>query len=340
MPFVVVILVALYLLHRQAKGKQAQVLLALVLLAVAAFVIFLPLARYAVDEPELFGIRAFSRLGTVERPYPGPVGEIFISNLAKAWIMPLWDDGEIWVHSVTHRPALDLVTAAMYFLGTIWLVIRYIRQRHWIDLFLLISVPLLMMPSILSLAFPAENPSLNRTGAAYIPIFVTAALGMQSLFASLKARAQSTAGRSAIYLLAFLLMVWSASANYDLVLNKFGKNYINSTWNTSQIGEVIRQFATTIGTPDTAYVVPYPHWVDTRVVGIRVGNITKDYALWPESFAKTLSETRPQLFILKPDDKSSLAKLQELYPNGDYSIYKSNREGRDFVVFLVPSRGR
>lgn len=337
-PFVVVLLVILYLLHRQARGKQTQVMVALIILAVAALIIFLPLGRYALDDPEMFGLRAFSRLGTTERAYPGPVGEIFLSNLAKAWIMPFWDDGEIWVHSVPHRPALDLVTAVMYFLGTVWLVVRYVRRRHWLDLFLLISVPLLMMPSILSLAFPAENPSLNRTGAAYIPIFVTAALGMHSLFASLKARTQSAAGRGAIYLLVLLLLAWSASQNYDLAFNKFGKTFFNSTWNTSQIAGVIRQFASTVGTPDTAYVVPYSHWVDTRVVGIRVGIIEKDYALWPDAFTRTLAEKRPQLFILKPDDKSSLATLQQMYPTGNFSIYKSDRAGKDFVMFYVPSR--
>ena len=74
------------------------------------------------------------------------------------------DDGEIWVHSVPHRPALDTVSAALFLLGVVLILIRYIRNRHWLDLFLLISIPLLLMPSILSLAFPGENPALNRAG--------------------------------------------------------------------------------------------------------------------------------------------------------------------------------
>lgn len=339
-PFVVVLLIALYLLHRQAREKRGQVLLALTILAVTAFVIFLPLGRYALDEPDLFGVRAFSRLGTIERPYPGPVGEIFLSNLVKSWIMPWWDNGEIWVHSLPHRPALDMITAAMYFFGTVWLLVRYIRRRHWLDLFLIVSVPLLMLPSILSLAFPSENPSLNRSGAAYIPIFVTAALGMQSLFTSLRARLQSTAGRSLIIILGLMLVFWSASLNYNITFNQFGKLFLSSTWNTSQIASVIRQFATSNGTADTAYVVPYPHWVDTRVVGIRVGYITKDYALWPQDFASTLAETRPQLFILKPEDQPSLMKLRDLYPTSTVTTYKSNRDGKDFVILSVPARGK
>jgi len=337
-PFVVVLVAAIYLLHSQAKGKRSQVILAVVILAVAAMVIFLPLGRYAVDDPEAFGIRALSRVGTIERQYPEPVGQIFISNLAKAWVMPWWDDGEIWVHSVTHRPALDLVTAAFFLIGTLLVLIRYVRRRHWLDLFLVILVPLLMMPSILSLAFPAENPSLNRTGAAYIPIFITAAIGFETFARSLKLRFASIPGWIVTNGVLVVLFLWSASLNFDLTFNQYGKVFLASTWNTSQIGAVISQFASTVGTLDTAHVVPYPHWVDTRVVGIVTGNVTRDFALWPDKFESTLSERRPQLFILKPDDKAALAKLQTLYPTGVAAPYASRREGKDFVIFQVPSR--
>ena len=77
-----------------------------------------------------------------------------------------WDDGEIWVHSVIHRPALDVVSGALFLIGVVLLSIRYIRKRRWLDLFLILSIPLLTMPSILSLAFPGENPALNRAGGA------------------------------------------------------------------------------------------------------------------------------------------------------------------------------
>ena len=92
-----------------------------------------------------------------------------------------FDDGEIWVHSVTHRPALDIVSAALFAIGVVLVVVRYIRNRHWLDLFLLVSIPLLLMPSILSLAFPGENPALNRAGGAYIPAFLIGAMALDGL---------------------------------------------------------------------------------------------------------------------------------------------------------------
>ena len=83
-----------------------------------------------------------------------------------------WSDGDTWVHSIVFRPALDVVSGALFMIGIVLVVIRYIRQRHWQDLFLLVAIPLLELPSILSLAFPNENPVLTRTGAALIPVFL------------------------------------------------------------------------------------------------------------------------------------------------------------------------
>ena len=95
--------------------------------------------------------------------------------------MYFWSDGQIWVHSVTNAPALDVVSAALYFLGVILLFVRYVRRRTWQDLVLLLSVPLLMLPSILSLAFPDENPALNRAAGAIVPVFVIIAIALDGL---------------------------------------------------------------------------------------------------------------------------------------------------------------
>ena len=52
-----------------------------------------------------------------------------------------------------------------------------------------------------------------------------------------------------------------------------------STVEVPQIGQVIRGFADSVGDADDAYVIPYPYWVDTRLVGINAGYPTTDYAL-------------------------------------------------------------
>ena len=105
-----------------------------------------------------------------------------------------WDNGEVWPISIPHRPVLDVVSAVLFHLGVILMIIRYIRQRHWYDIFTLLSIPVLMMPSILSLAFPGENPSLNRSGAAIVPVFFDYWFGIGQFFNGFRVEWQPAPG--------------------------------------------------------------------------------------------------------------------------------------------------
>lgn len=336
-PILIVLGTGIYLLHRQSKDKRYQAVWALCMLALVAFLIFLPLARYALSNPQMFGYRALSRLSSSERSIPGAAWQIFFENLWKAEIMPWWDNGNIWVHSIPGRPALDAITAVFYLFGSVWLMIRYVQKRRWQDIFLLLSVPLLMMPSILSLAFPEENPSLNRTGGAIIPVFIIAAVGFEGFLGNIFRKARTQLGKSFTLFLGLMLISGVIVSNYDLVFRVYAKQFMAGAWNTSQIGKVIRGFADSVGSPEHAYVVPYPYWVDTRLVGINAGYPLKDYALWPESFQETLSEPGAKLFIVKMEDELSLESLRLLYPKGSYYLQTSEYEGKEFWVFLVPA---
>jgi hypothetical protein len=237
-----------------------------------ALFVFLPLLRYATINPEGFSFRSFSRLGTLERPLPGPAGQIFLENLWNALTMFAWDDGEIWVVSVTHRPAMDVISAALFFSGVVLLFIRYLRQRHWLDLFLLLSVPLLMLPSILSLAYPAENPALNRLSGAMVTMFLIVGIALDGLMTSLSTRLGPALGPK-VASMGWRLAVfcWPRCKITAWFSMSTSKVFEQSAWNTSEMGEVIRQFTTSVGSEDTAWVLAYPHWVDTRLVGMNAG---------------------------------------------------------------------
>lgn len=337
-PFVVLIAFGLYFLHSQSLEKRKNLGIMLLLLALAAFIIFLPLLKYITEEPVMFGLRAFTRMGSTERPLPGPALGIFLTNTWNAITMFFWDNGSIWVHSVVGRPALDVITAAFLFLGIIALSIRYVRKRDWMDLFMILSIPLLMMPSILSLAFPDENPSLNRTAGAIIPVFIIAAYGMVSFLSSLIEKIRGIRGKVFAGIMVIFLLGLSINQNYDLVFNQFNRQFMSGALNTSEIGSVVKAFTSLSGTPDTAYVVPYPYWVDTRLVGINAGYPTKDFALFPEGFEKTTEDPRTKLFILNPQDQADLDKIKLIYPDGILSTYKAKIEGKDFLTYLVPEK--
>jgi 4-amino-4-deoxy-L-arabinose transferase-like glycosyltransferase len=335
LPVVVLAAVGLYLLHSQARGKRLQTISALLVLVLVSLILFLPLLRFFLENPTIFNLRTLSRLSTAERPLPGPVLLIFLQNLWNASIMFFWSGGNVWVHTVPGSPALDVISAALFFLGVVLLLIRYIRRRAWQDLVLLVAVPLLMLPSILSLAFPDENPALNRAGGAIVPVFLIIAIALDGLMSAMEKRSPSKSGLFVSWGLAGILVFVSALGNYSLVFDQYQHSYELSSWNTTELGQVVRDFGQMVGSTQTAYVVAYPYWVDTRLVGMNAGDPTRDYAIQPDQISLTLNDSRPKLFLLNLDDKADLDLLHQLYPTGNASLYPSS-VGKDFYIYLVP----
>jgi hypothetical protein len=348
-PFVVVIGFIVYLFHARNGLERKQALIWLGLLALTAWIVFIPQARFGLQNPEIYGFRALSRVASVEQPLPGPVGQLFLMNLWNALKMFNWSDGVIWVHSVPLRPALDVVSGALFLIGVVLIFIRYLRFRRWSDLFMILLVPLLLMPSILSLAFPDENPSLNRTGGAIIPVFLLVGFALDGLLTGLGSRASEAdesqpRGRAALHpiltvlIMAGLVLV-SSLQNYDLVFRQYYELYKGSAWNTSEMGAIIRQFKLTQGSADNIWIIPYPHWVDTRLPPMWAGVPEQgDIAISPNDIAGTASIPDTKLFMFRLEDTPTLDILRSVYPHGILSVYKSARgDNFDFNLFYVPA---
>jgi len=335
-PLIILIAIGLFLLQNRSKNNLTRSIWWLALVGFTALVVFLPLARYVTENPEGFSYRAVSRLADVEQPLPAPVWQVFFSNLWNALRMFNWDDGDIWVNSIPHRPALDVVSGVFFLFGLLLLLVRYIRQRNWLDLFLLLSIPLLQLPSILSLAFPGENPALNRTAGVAIPVFLIVALAFDGLLTALMACSTRRLGMIIMWSVTGVLLLWSVTQNYNLVFKQYARQYRQGAWNTSDMGKVIKQFSMTYGSADNAWIIPYPHWVDTRLPGVWAGIPNRDFAVWTKDLSETFIVSGAKLFIAKPEDQESLDALQQLYPMGVLSLSTSDIAGHDFMIFFVP----
>jgi len=331
-PILVVIAFGIYYLHASSKEDRQQAIFWLLLIVIVSVFVFSPLLRYWVGHPEQFGYRAFTRLSSVETPLPGPAWQIFLSNMYKGLLMFNWDDGEIQTHSVLHRPALDLFTAALFLLGVFFLIVRYIRQRDWRDMFLLVSIPVLILPSVLSLAFPNENPAMNRAGGASVVVFVIGALALDGLVSSFGSEMKR---KVIAYSMVGILFLGIAGSNYDLVFNQFGPAFAAVNWNSSEMGKVIKDFENKHGQTDTVWIVPYPYWVDTRLPGSWAGIPNRDFAMWQDRLADSLAYPAPKLFIYWNADTETERILKELYPDGQVNRYTSAFPGKDFFIFLV-----
>jgi len=350
-PFVVLAAFLIYLLHLQSRGTRRQAVWWLTVTGTVALYLFIPLLRYALDHPDIFASRAVSRLGVLDPAPAAAFIQAFLSNLVNGLLMFNWDDGGIWVNSLPHRPALDVVSGALFVIGMILLTARYSRERHWRDLLLLLSTPLLLMPSVLSLAFPAENPALNRAGGAAVSAILISALALDGLVNAFSpprekygglevpgASGRNPVGKNqtaAAYALTGVLLCAAVIHNYDLVFRQFNRQYHLGVWNTSEIGAVIQKFKVEYGTTDSVWIIPYSQWIDTRLPGMWIGILDRDFALWPEYLKDTVKIAGAKLFIFKPEDYKTENTLKVLYPDGRLNRYTLAVPGKDFMVFLV-----
>jgi hypothetical protein len=162
---------------------------------------------------------------------------------------------------------------------------------------------------------------------------------MDALITGLNARLNISGRKWIPGLAAALLILVSAGQNYDLVFNQYAPVYRQNTWNTSEMGEIIKGFSSSIGSRDAAWVVGYPYWVDTRLVGFTSGYPGHDYAIWPDQIPATLDMNGPKLFILNLQDETAVSTLQATYPSGLLWRYTSRQPGKDFLMFLaLPSQ--
>ena len=336
LPLVVAVGVGAYLLHRASAGHRRVAFGWLLAAGTVALVVLLPLLRVAIEMPDLVLYRTLTRVGDAERELPGPALGIFLSNLWNGLRMFAWDNGEVWVIGIPGRPALDWVTGALFHLGVVAALVRYMRHRRWLDLFTLLSIPLLMLPSILSLAFPGENPATNRAGGAIVPVFALAGLTLAGIPAWIRGLGYVKRGAVWGSVAALALFVVAAGLNYGLIFGQYADLYRRSAWNTSDLGRVARGFADSVGTLETAHVVAYPYWVDTRLVGVNAGEATRDMAVAPEDLTALADEPRPQLFLVNPQDLAAVETLRQLFPDGRLSRFVSEEEGHDFLIFWVP----
>ena len=99
-PIVLIVGMLIYLAYQRFNKASRSAAWAFLLTALFAFVIFLPLFRYALEYPVFFSQRSLSRLTSWENPLPDKVALVFLQNTWNALVMPFWKSGTAWVISV------------------------------------------------------------------------------------------------------------------------------------------------------------------------------------------------------------------------------------------------
>ncbi len=339
-PVAIGVAFVLYGLHRWSKTVTLKLTVWLLMLLIIVTAAFMPMIRYAVDEPENFWRRTATRItGEPGLETAPPTWQVLLENEWNSVRMFSWTSDSAWLISPADQPALDGVMGALFFLGAAFTLYRYIRYRDWLDLYLLVAVPILLLPSTLALAFPVENPSLHRSGAAIPIVFVIVAIPLCLFVAYGRKVLSQRWGTMVGTAMVALLLVISAQQNWHILFVRYADQYKSSVQNTPELGKVVRAWAESIGDWDTVMVRAYPYWVDTRAVGIYAGKFGWDnVALQLDKLDDLKDDPRPKLFILHRNDAEAIDFLRRVYPNGTLAFHVSEYTEKHFLTYFVPGK--
>jgi hypothetical protein len=335
-PVALAVITGLFILHPSSKGSRAWAAAGFLATLGTMVLLFIPFLRYAVEFPKDFWLRTVTRIVPGEGPVTDPVWT-FLKNLWNAMQMFSWNDGVGWFNCVPLRPALDVITGGLFHLGLIGVVVHALKKRTWEALSLALLIPILLLPSILALAMPNENPSLARAIAAVPAVFLMPALALVLLADFLRGLVP---GRSGLWIgvgLASILVAVGAAQDFDLTLRQYPATYRVNSENASELGLFMKEFVSSIGRPEDAYFIPYPYWVDDRIVNIAAGfPIDSAHYVFPGDIPAFEFSGRPTLFLLLATDVESLEALKQKFPNGYYASVSSSYPNHDFIYFIVP----
>lgn len=343
MPVIMVAGVVLAWFHLREKLRVANI--AYVSTLMAGFVmllLFVPMLRYSFDDPVGFWHRTLTRMTESEAGYETAAVMTLLGNIGRALTMFLDQHDLAWFTTPAGQPALDWLTGSLLYFGWTVSLMRWIKTRDWIAGFLTVSLPLALLPSILALAFPSENPSVTRAGVALPFVFVIVAIGAKQAWQFLREALTGHKGLLIARLVFGIGIAFIGVRNYNIVFNNYASQYASTAPNTREMAGHIAGYIDFDGTWETTWVIAYPHWIDTRAIGYQAGNPDWHNVILPDTIMANLVEisrveSETKFFIHAVADTGALDILTQLFPDG-FSDRIPSKLGpdRDFMIYYVP----
>jgi hypothetical protein len=314
-----------------------------------AIILAAPMTRYALDRPDAFWYRTRTRMSGIERPLDNPPARQLAINIEHALLMFNRTSDSAWFSSPPGRPALETLGGALLVLGVVTALARG-RRGDWRSTALLVVLPVMLTSTIMSLAFPNENPSLGRAAGAIPATVLLAALPLGELWRWWRGVDRTRAGQRWGTVVFLVLCTWvfvaMAGGARTRVFTEYRRAYDDGTHPTREGAAVIRAFQTLGGDVTHAYIVGWPYSWDYRAIGIQLGH--------PE-WNNVLQGTEPQFGNAVKDAggqkgdparklylvggsvaQANIAYLLELYPGAVVTRHAGHVPDKDFYSVLVP----
>lgn len=331
-PFAVAVwMVWQLVLRNRSQARNALVNSSLAL--VIAVLVMTPFLRYTVEHPENVMFRSMTRLTGEEHKIRGSVPAIFANNVKNVLLVFNYTKDEVWVTNLPDRPALDEVLGGLLVIGVVSSVGLSIRRKDPWPALVLATAVLMLMPSALSIAFPRENPSVLRIAGA-LPMVMALCATVPGILL------ESTRWRTPVYGLIALICIAVVGINAVRVFHDYPAQYCPRAQNASDIAAQMDDWVAAGNSRTNAYIVGYPNWVDSRAVGIWIGDIHFPNTVGASIGSRDVSAVdlhgKPGWFALNENDIESIRALRAKYPQGKTTtILGSQCSVKHFVVFTT-----
>ena len=186
-----------------------------------ALLISIPILRFAIEQPKEFVAPVAYLVLDDPSNDDNPIINLG-SNMVNTAAMFNWTGDTNPYDSVPNDPAFDYLTGAAFLLGAVYCWYRLVRFREPVYAFLLAGLAVMLMPSLLNVAHPSENPNLTRAAGAIPFAIIIAALPLAWLVQSIRdAFSNSMASRAGAIIILLVLLLISARANFLRYFNDY-----------------------------------------------------------------------------------------------------------------------
>ena len=334
-PLLVPLALCVALLDRRRQGRRWRTVADGLLVAATSSILFLPVLKFAFlgENRAFFWSRIATRATAADVALAANPWRVFAGNLwnmAKAFH---WRGSSTWTVLHADDPFLDIVSGGLFFAGLV-LLVRLTLRGSWRWATLLPALFLLTLPTTLSIAYPEENPSLNRAGPSLPVVFLLVGLAFAHLWNGFL--------RERVLLRAAGLCALLAGAGYSVQANaeayfvRLGESYDAVIEHAIEIATLIGRYRSQ-GIPiRQIYLLAVDYWVDARIIALELGDPSWSDTnnVVPPKVPEGLT-VRPLIFVYRSNDAERVRTLERLYPGGTPRIIPQSSRDRDFGVYVI-----
>jgi 4-amino-4-deoxy-L-arabinose transferase-like glycosyltransferase len=325
------------------------------LMAMVALIVFVPLGRYAYEEPQQYFYRAATRITDIETALPQDVAMTLLGNVVRTALMFNYQGDVVFIANVPMLRQLGWISGSLFLMGCA-LLLR--RARYGLNGTVWVALGVMVLPTTLSLAFPHEVPNATRAIGALPAAMLLPAVALAAARRELTAAYPQAAPREYGLSLSInqqlrwqfrwpwaigwrhvgaallvVIMSYEAWATYPLYFQDYVAHLPDQNYSISlSMARLIDDFMD----DGEAYIKVWPYWHDGNAVRAQLRRADQSWSNEIEQLdpAQPPMAGNPGKFmvILHPDDRDGLAVLRQGFPSG--IVLTQHKPNGDLAMIL------